>query len=667
MTSREAGMESSVSDRSREYSLEALQRLEEIQGKYKTCPVSENLSEEDNALLLRKIIQLGNAVAATKYKKFSFYEDAVKNARNLDAHSVKDDVTVINGIYRNVFGWLTEAQVELKRNIEKSYSRNKDIRQFEKFGTAFDSEEKRKAFADSIQSEYYEGGAKASFTEAREEALHSAAISALDPEAGDRKQLLAFAKQQPNLAESIQKEIVEWTEKTNRILDTKNPFIQETIFVEKLGETQASDLQENIAALSAEYCCIGSVVDIKPDINLEFYKNAFAENRSTDEKTKSKKAIAGDNEILSRNILADMQKELVRRRTAWELAQIKKQREDLMKTLYQKLANFKKLLERLKSFTKDFGRLWDLAQGEFNDNGFDVIEQYAGLLQDDEGLTELAKMIGRHYEEERKFHKELRSKIVVEKYYNPEPAYKGEICGLRLSDSLADALPSELALYGNSSSRQIFKMKYAQKQILSYAYSRNVEYQKAREEMEEVDVGEVIDHKGPMIICVDTSGSMRGTPERVAKTVAFALAKKAMEEERGCYLVSFSTGIEVMDLGCFASVDGISNLVKFLRMGFSGGTDANPALAHSVQMLEGKDWKNADVLMISDFVMDSLDKDLEERIKIQRENKSRFFSLAVTAEGNDEVISVFDKNWIYDIQAKDAGAKLVRQLEDIAW
>ena len=120
-----------------------------------------------------------------------------------------------------------------------------------------------------------------------------------------------------------------------------------------------------------------------------------------------------------------------------------------------------------------------------------------------------------------------------------------------------------------------------------------------------------------------------------------------------------------MDLTSFNSADGITNLVKFLRMSFNGGTDANPVLEYSVEMLEEKNWKNADVLMISDFIMGTLDPELEEKIKAQQEKKCRFFSLAVTSNGNNEVISVFDKNWIYDINTKDSGARLIRQLEEM--
>lgn len=658
-------MNNKISDRSREFSQEALQRIEEIQSKYKSCPVYEKLAKEENDALLFNIIQLGNAVAATNYKKFPFYNDAVKYARNATAHSTKNNPTAINGIYKNVFSWLQIAKKELSENIEKSYSQNKDIRREEKFGTAFSTEEKRKSFVDSVQSSYYNGRFHSNFTDSKENALSKAALSVLNPTDSKQQELLDFAKSQTSLEESIKKDIVEWTEKTNKILEKENPFVEEAVFNQQIDSVSPQNLQTEIKKYISSYNKTQSVKTYKPNIDLNFYQKSFEENISTEKNKKSQQAITEDNEIISRNLKTEMHKELIRRKTDWELAQIEKQRKILLKELYEKIEKFKKIFERLKSFTKNFGRLWNLAQGELNDNGFDILEKYAELLQDDEGLTALAEMIGRHHEEEQKFHKELRAKIVVETVYNPEPAYKGEIAGLRLSDSLLDALPSELALYNNLSTRQIFKMKYAQKQLLSYSYTRNIEYKKTHEELEEVEVGETIEHKGPMIICVDTSGSMHGTPERVAKTVAFALAQKSLEEERGCYLISFSTGIETMDLSSFNSIDGITNLVKFLRMSFNGGTDANPALNHSVKLLEEKEWENADVLMISDFVMGTLDSELEEKIKAQQQKKCRFFSLAVTSGGNNEVISTFDKNWIYDTSSRDSSKKLVRQLEEI--
>ncbi len=656
---------SKISKRSREFSQEALQRLNEIKKMHNTNPFFDKLTDRDNALLLRKISQAGNAIAATKYKKFSFYKDAVKNARNIDAHSVKDDADTINGIYNNVFSWIDKSISELTRSIERSYSKNKDVRKFEKFGKAFDSEEKRMQLTDTLQSSYNNGQLKVEFDKPREKALSDTAISVLNPTDAKLKELLDFAKSQNGLEEAIQKEIVNWIENTNKILDKKNPFKDESVFVQELEKLSPQEVQNDIANVSSTYASLESVKTMKPNIDLSFYIKSFEDNVSTKDNKKTPKEILRDSEILSRNLQSDINKELVRRKTAWELEQIEIQRKELLKQLYEKIDKFKQLLETLESFTKNFGRLWDMAQSDFNDSGFDVLKKYGELLQNDEGLQKLANMIGRHYTEEQKFHKELRSKIVVETLFKPEPAYKGELCGLKLSDSITDSLPTEHALYSNPHTRQIFKMKYAQKQLLSYAYTRNMEYKKSHEVIEEVNVGGNLENKGPMIICVDTSGSMKGTPERVSKTITFALAQKSLEEERGCYLISFSTGIKIMDLSSFTSADGILNLVNFLRMSFNGGTDANPALEYSVKMLNNKNWKNSDVLMISDFCMGELKKDLTEKINTQKENKNRFFSLAVTNSGNESVISCFNKNWIYDTNSSNPNRYLIRQLNDL--
>lgn len=658
-------MTKKISDRSREFSNTALGILEKIKAKYPKCPSYEKLTEEERALLLRQINQAGNAVAATHYKGFSFYEDLVKESRNIDAHSTKDDPQTINGIFSRLYKFIDVAKTELRQNIGKMFSSNKSVRRFEKFGKAFSSEEKRKQFSDGIQSTFNEGDFKPNFENAKENALAKATQSVLTPANKDQKELLDFAKNEANLFESIQKEIIEWTEKTNKILEETNPFIEEALFIGKLNVSSVEDIRKNIGKLNSEYNSIDSVKKFKSNANFEFFTEKFKENQSTKKKPKPKDMISKDNEILARNLIKDLQQELDRRKTAWELDQIEKQRQELLKELYEKIEKFKKLTETLKSFTQDYGRLWDLTQGELQDNGFDILEKYGDLLQNDEGLKELAEMIGRHRDEEQKFHKELREKIVVETVYNPEPAFKGEIAGLTISDNLPDTLPSELGLYSNPKTKQIFKMKFAQKQLLSYAYTRNVEYQKSHSETEEVEVGEIVEHKGPMLICVDTSGSMNGTPERVAKTICFALAKKSLEEQRGCYLISFSTGIETMDLSTFNSTQGLTNLVKFLRMSFHGGTDATPALNESLRQIEKKDWKNADVLMISDFQMSDLGEDLTKRINAAKENKSRFFSLAVTNGGSNQVISCFNNNWIYDTRSSDSTSKLIRQLHEM--
>ena len=216
----------------------------------------------------------------------------------------------------------------------------------------------------------------------------------------------------------------------------------------------------------------------------------------------------------------------------------------------------------------------------------------------------------------------------------------------------------------NPAAKKLFQLKFAQKQLLSFAYQNDRAEDKEEHESEEVEVAKK-EQKGPVIICVDISGSMHGTPENIAKTVTFALSKIAIEEERKCYLISFSTGIETLDMSDFKNGDALSRLVQFLRMSFHGGTDASPALRHAVEMLQKDGYKNADVLMISDFVMGTLPDDLVKAIEAEKEKNTDFYSLVIGSGGNAGTIDCFNHNWLYNTSDAHAQRHLVEQLHAI--
>lgn len=50
------------------------------------------------------------------------------------------------------------------------------------------------------------------------------------------------------------------------------------------------------------------------------------------------------------------------------------------------------------------------------------------------------------------------------------------------------------------------------------------------------------------MLCIDTSGSMIGKQEMVAKSVALYMANTAVSQKHACYLINFSTNINSLDL-----------------------------------------------------------------------------------------------------------------------
>lgn len=229
---------------------------------------------------------------------------------------------------------------------------------------------------------------------------------------------------------------------------------------------------------------------------------------------------------------------------------------------------------------------------------------------------------------------------------------------------IPSVLPTELALLKNPRTKPLFMLKFAQKQLLSFKYENDEAVEKQKTEQEELSA-EKKEPKGPIIICVDTSGSMHGTPEHIAKTVTFALAKIAIEEERKCYLISFSTGIETLDMSDFKTGNALERLVQFLRMSFHGGTDAAPALNHALKLLNGKGWKNADVLLISDFVMGSLPDEVANAIEAEKEKNTVFHSLLIGSSGNKVAVQNFNHNWMYNTNDAHAARHLAEQLHEL--
>lgn len=662
-------MAKGISDKSRHYTLVALEDLKEILEEHPKLPQISEMSRKDIRSLKDQVRSFFESVKKIAYKGFSFLKDC-KDVRNFVAHTTGDikDEDVFE-YFKTFFSFADKAKLELEQNVQRSYSERKEIRKIEKFGPAeFGNELERKHLTQSIADECDTSLKDEEKIEFSELQSHQEAKKFLQPENQEQKELLDFAKNHEELNQQIQGEILNTLQTAydeTEITDPKNPFYDENIFMHSLKNLSDEVLLKKIPELQKLLYKTKTGKD--NSANFDFYKKQYEEllKPESDENKKSETKIDKHQlEILARNLKKDLQESLQERYTAWQLEEIDKRRKAYLEELYKKIAQFKKLEELLSPFIKNFGRLWDLSKTDFNDYGFDILKmkEFAELLENDKSLQELADLIGRQNGETERYEKELREKVEIKTEFHPKPAYRGQISGLRLSGEISSALPSELAMSKNEATKLYFAQKFAENKLLSYAYVNRQKFYREEHGTEEVEVPvKEKEQKGPVIICVDTSGSMNGTPERVAKTITFALAKKCLEEERKCYLISFSTGIEMQDLSEFEKGNGLLELAKFLRKSFNGGTDAEPALQHSLTLLQINDWKNADVLVVSDMIMGNLSESVKSSIRSQQAKETKFYSLLVGNSGNKNVIEVFDENWSYNINSRDAMHHLVRQ------
>ena len=640
------------------------------------------ISEESRAWVQVKIQQFRECIKdeGLSLSKFSWW-NPMRLSRNKTAHR-KDDFSdsEFSRLCDTLFLHIQNISHDLAKKIGFHRHHSKKKRKFENFApsSAFGTEADRKQLIDAMEdlaSPVEPTDIKIEFPQNDYAKLAEKTFSDIL----DHDDIKDYIQSHEGVSENIQTDILEWLQQTKETLDRKDPFLDESIFIEQHKKWPAidvaTDLTNENSKIQYHYRRLPSVSESKrgaiapSNLNFNFYKNQFAE-----QKKEPKKAGKGNApsqwksleqlEVLRRNFIGDMEKSLIDRKNKWEQERIDEMRKTFLEELYKKIQNFKRLEKLLSPFIKNFGRLWDLSEGFFETSGFEILEQFAKLLEQDQSLQELAEILGKQNRAQSILEKELRDKVVIKTEWHPQNAYRGEIKGICFSNDISSVLPSELALMKNPATKKLFQLRFAQKQLLSFEYQRNVERTRKESTQEEVSI-EKKEPKGPIIICVDTSGSMHGTPENIAKTVTFALSKIALEEERKCYLISFSTGIETLDMSDFKKGDSLQKLVRFLQMSFNGGTDASPALQHAIKMLQSNDYKNADVLMISDFVMANLPRNLIDAIEVEKEKNTDFYSLVIGTSGNQDTIDYFNHNWSYNTNDIHASRHLVEQLHSI--
>lgn len=351
-------------------------------------------------------------------------------------------------------------------------------------------------------------------------------------------------------------------------------------------------------------------------------------------------------ELVRNQVLTDWNTKLTIAENNWVLDQIQKIRNELLKKFRDKLQN----LQEIKNSFDKFGLWFDLSYGNLSVQDISQLKYWAEYLNQNPKVRELCEMLGRMQRSAKKLKKEIIKVTRTYKEYVKDYTAKEEITGLKYSNELSNLLPQELGILGDETLDVIFDYKFAESQLMCFEMTGETPISKEKEE-EEVRMSEEDEAKGPIIICVDTSGSMAGAPENIAKTISLFMASLAHKENRNCFLINFSTGIEFFD---FSKEMGINELIHFLGMSFHGGTDVAPALVKAVDIMATENYKKSDLLVISDFVMGNLNDGIMQGIENAKKNKNRFFSLTIGSFNlNKSLNTIFENQWVYDTYKSD--------------
>ncbi len=161
-------------------------------------------------------------------------------------------------------------------------------------------------------------------------------------------------------------------------------------------------------------------------------------------------------------------------------------------------------------------------------------------------------------------------------------------------------LPSEAALLTHPTLKLLWHARRTEHTLLSYRLEGTEWVSSVLEQTEEKAKEVPRWERGPIIVCLDTSGSMAGVPEHVAKALTLEATRVAYQEKRACYLYAFSGPSDVAEHELSLSPKGLTQLMAFLSMSFHGGTDISAPITRALKRLQKEGWQRADVLMVSD-------------------------------------------------------------------
>ncbi|MGB7990121.1 MAG: VWA domain-containing protein [Candidatus Methylophosphatis roskildensis] len=274
---------------------------------------------------------------------------------------------------------------------------------------------------------------------------------------------------------------------------------------------------------------------------------------------------------------------------------------------------------------------WDLTRGLLRSGAWQALLRIRELIEDLPELREMVNKLGRARQTdvpdlasapEVQVMEQVRTTVTDWRDIRL-PDLPGETRGIERSGRVSRMLPSEAVLLPHPRLRLIWFARHAERTLLTYedmdtlrepvAVQRETWRPTTRPQPERKL------EMGPMILCVDTSGSMQGAAEQVAKALVLEAMRVAHAQKRACYVYAFSGPDEVIEREFAFDLPGIDSLLDFMTQSFNGGTDISEPLERALNRLEDAAWQCADLLIASDGEFGA-PPPIAARVRAAREN-----------------------------------------------
>lgn len=177
-----------------------------------------------------------------------------------------------------------------------------------------------------------------------------------------------------------------------------------------------------------------------------------------------------------------------------------------------------------------------------------------------------------------------------------------EVRGIERSGDVERMLPSEAVLLMNPTLRLLWQARRVERGLLAYhapgVHTKRIQEQQCFEDGTETQQRRA--DRGPIIVLLDSSGSMFGQVETIAKALTVQIASVAFVEKRPCYLYNFSGPGEILEAQISFEGDGLTAMLGVISASFHGGTLLDESLRRVCRRITQRGWSQADVAVLSD-------------------------------------------------------------------
>lgn len=270
---------------------------------------------------------------------------------------------------------------------------------------------------------------------------------------------------------------------------------------------------------------------------------------------------------------------------------------------------------------EQFAQAWGMMNGVWNESDFQRLMKVVRLQKEYPDIVKIANKMGRISDATGS---EWMS-LAQGQSQSIEHSSHSDILGVTMGNDINALLPLELAQYMDEDTENIFYQRFMTNRLQVFRFKSEI-VQPARNLQTKPTV-----RKGPMIVCVDTSGSMKGKPEQIANSALLKVLDIANSQRRDCYLIGFSVSINPIDVK-----RETYKVMDFFAKASSGDTNATRLLEKIFSLLEtSPSYMNADILWVTDFRIPPVSAALIEKMRHYQSENTRFYGLQIGMAEHD--------------------------------